>query len=87
MSEYIKTEWKTGDVITAEKLNNIENGINQNSKFHITFSSDNNTLTPKQIRPGLGLDDFIGEVCTFLPPTGKEWRIPIITANTVAEDS
>lgn len=27
MSEYIKTEWNTGDVITAEKLNNIENEI------------------------------------------------------------
>ena len=27
MSEYIKTEWKNGDVITAEKLNHIEDGI------------------------------------------------------------
>lgn len=25
---YEKTEWKTGDIVTAEKLNNIENGIN-----------------------------------------------------------
>lgn len=24
---YIPTEWQTGDVITAEKLNNIENGV------------------------------------------------------------
>ena len=24
---YTPTEWKTGDVITAEKLNNIENGV------------------------------------------------------------
>lgn len=27
MSEYTPTVWKTGDVITAEKLNNIEEGI------------------------------------------------------------
>ena len=27
MSEYKPTVWKTGDVITAEKLNNIEDGI------------------------------------------------------------
>ena len=27
MSEYIKTEWNTGDIITADKLNNIEDGI------------------------------------------------------------
>lgn len=24
---YVKNEWSTGDVITADKLNNIENGI------------------------------------------------------------
>lgn len=24
---YVKNEWATGDVITADKLNNIENGI------------------------------------------------------------
>ena len=24
---YVKTNWKTGDTITADKLNNIENGI------------------------------------------------------------
>ena len=27
MSDYVKTEWKTGDIITAEKLNKIEGGI------------------------------------------------------------
>lgn len=24
---YVKTDWETGDIITAEKLNNIENGV------------------------------------------------------------
>lgn len=31
---YNKTEWQNGDVITAEKLNNMENGIEE------TFSSE-----------------------------------------------
>lgn len=32
---YIPTEWKNGDVITAEKLNNIEEGIEENSNFKL----------------------------------------------------
>lgn len=38
---YIKTQWKTGDVITAEKLNKIENGIvglENNGVFLIEFT-------------------------------------------------
>lgn len=26
-TEYIKTSWQDGDIITADKMNNIENGI------------------------------------------------------------
>ena len=26
---YVKTEWETGDIITAEKLNNMEDGIEE----------------------------------------------------------
>lgn len=32
---YIPTEWKTGDVVTAEKLNNIEDGIASNETLLI----------------------------------------------------
>lgn len=42
MSEYIKTNWQNGDVITAEKLNNIENGIaDANSNKLIIIRSEN----------------------------------------------
>ena len=34
---YVKTVWKTGDVITAEKLNNMESGI---GAFYATFTSE-----------------------------------------------
>lgn len=27
--EYVKTNWQDGDIITADKMNNIENGINE----------------------------------------------------------
>ena len=42
---YIKNNWKIGDTITADKLNNIENGIynfNNNSFFYLDIN--NNTL-------------------------------------------
>ena len=43
---YTPTEWKSGDVITAEKLNNIEDGVqNGNSIFVITFAP-NSPYTP-----------------------------------------
>ena len=33
---YNKTTWQTGDTVTAEKLNNMENGIAANDKFFMT---------------------------------------------------
>lgn len=39
---YTPTDWKTGDVITAEKLNNIEGGLSrQNMVIPIQFDEDN----------------------------------------------
>lgn len=36
---YTPTEWQTGDTITAEKLNNMENGIkNANEPFIVTLT-------------------------------------------------
>lgn len=33
---YVKTEWNTGDLITAEKLNNLENGVSTLADAEIT---------------------------------------------------
>lgn len=42
---YTKNTWATGDVITAEKLNNIENGIeNLNTDFIIDITFSNSQL-------------------------------------------
>lgn len=37
---YTYTEWNTGDVITAEKLNNIEQGIVSHDVFVVTSTND-----------------------------------------------
>ena len=37
---YTPTEWQTGDTITAEKLNNMENGIIENGELHIPLVCD-----------------------------------------------
>lgn len=37
---YVKTEWATGDVITAQKLNNMEDGIEAVDEYAEIFTSD-----------------------------------------------
>ena len=46
---YTPTEWKNGDVITAEKLNKIENGIKDipNDDFYITITYINEVTMDK----------------------------------------
>lgn len=64
---YQKTNWATGDVVTADKLNNIENGIvNVGNRgtvylFSHTIHEGNNTyavlnITFNELAAGLGLD-------------------------------
>lgn len=40
---YIKTEWDNGDIITAEKLNNIESGISDGGVTIFTDTFDDET--------------------------------------------
>lgn len=43
---YTPTDWKTGDVITADKLNNMESGIaNAGKQFAIEASGSTDSLT------------------------------------------
>ena len=67
MSEYIKTEWKNGDVITAEKLNHIEDGIAGGSgDFQIVGIAAGGTTTFNTIPKGLSIDDLVGAVINFV---------------------
>lgn len=61
---YEPTVWKNGDVITSEKLNNIEDGIvNSNTKV---FTLDPNALHRYsiQLEPNLPLSFFINTYVT-----------------------
>lgn len=44
---YAPTEWKTGDIITAEKLNNMESGIVGSAKVLFVSSDDETGLYNK----------------------------------------
>ena len=37
---YNKTTWATGDIVTADKLNNIENGIANNNIYIVSITSN-----------------------------------------------
>ena len=42
---YTKQNWNTGDVITAQKLNHIEDGIANNGLFVVTLTEDNGSYS------------------------------------------
>ena len=55
---YIPTEWETGDVITAAKLNNIEDGIVANeeaiAEISVDLTIDQTTLIPQSVEHAAG---------------------------------
>lgn len=69
---YVRQAWKTGDIITAEKLNNIEDGIITNKNFIIksTISYDDGTEV---------LDKTFEEIVVAVKNNGL---VPIITMKT-----
>lgn len=47
---YIKTEWDNGDIITAEKLNNVESGIEEiNVSYEKTTWETGDTITAEKL--------------------------------------
>lgn len=55
---YVPTEWETGDVVTAEKLNNIESGIVNNNIYIASIISN--------------VDESTGEETVTLDKTWQE---------------
>lgn len=55
---YNKTTWATGDIVTAEKLNNIENGITNNNIYTASIISN--------------VDESTGEETVTLDKTWQE---------------
>lgn len=78
---YNKTTWQNGDTITAEKLNNMENGIADSPIFTVTITgSDNNYtsdktyneieqafLAGKLVRAVLGTSTYYLVNCSTIP--------------------
>lgn len=85
---YNKTTWKTGDVITADKLNNIEDGISTESTLSTTPGVTYETLTTPTAgvwykSPGDGLISV-----TFSPGTSNQFcQLAISNINTGSLDN
>lgn len=78
---YVKTVWETGDVITAEKLNNLENGVESASGEKIVGTIDTATgaanMTWNEIKDAI----FSGKTVIMLfggsDGTGPFLQIPV----------
>lgn len=80
MSEYVKTNWQTGDIITAEKLNHIEDGIANNSKTYVTA-----ILGTNKIAKDLTEDDLLNMIINL--PDGIYPVCSVMCAYTHEQDS
>lgn len=59
---YTPTNWKTGDVITAVKLNNMEGGIDENDTAIITMNSKIGDMTALETSAKNSLVAAVNEV-------------------------
>lgn len=51
---YTPTNWQTGDVVTAERLNKLEGGVASLSNYDIVFTATNDSVTAD----GLSFEDL-----------------------------
>lgn len=96
---YTPTEWKSGDVITAEKLNNIEEGISESSSsdiFVVKFTQNGSTWTAdktlSEINSAVGNGTpVIGVITGFdqkvLPLTGCSGDDPRFVSTWISESN
>ena len=92
MSDYIKTNWMDGDIITAEKLNNMENGIaKENPQIIIDLtdvqkiSSETGLFYP--YKEGLTMKDLIGSTIITIFSNGASSKIGTAYPILMASDS
>jgi len=75
---YEKTTWKSRDLITASKMNNIENGIETagEDKFIRYDDEQNLTLAQKaQAQSNIGIDGSTLTISNGIPPHGTAGQI------------
>ena len=79
---YEKTTWTNGDVITAEKLNHIENGIENQDFVIVTFSQENDTWIADKTLVELQEAYEAGKHITSAQRIGNGIRFPLTTSIT-----
>ena len=67
-TEYIKTNWQDGDIITADKMNNIENGIKDVEGVATSLKEDITTI--RKVVPGANLCDYSNHVVGAIQADG-----------------
>lgn len=67
---YVKTVWQTGDVITAAKLNNAENGIEAASPYILDLTGETWVVDGEICRLAASIDDLVSAW-----EAGKEVRV------------
>lgn len=75
---YTPTEWATGDVITAEKLNNMENGIVGSAKVvFVEWDDDTGAMSKTWSEINSALSD--GVLCLYISSDSSGTGVDIIT--------
>ena len=57
---YNKTTWKTGDVITEDKLNNLETGVSTNDERLVTVETEIEEIKKKLPSPTSYMNNLSG---------------------------
>ena len=75
---YTPTNWATGDVITAEKLNNMESGIEGGQELFIIHATGIASVPGTTTTPVL--DKTYNEITNAI----QNGKIPFVIADTIA---
>lgn len=81
---YTKNTWKTDDIITADKLNNIESGIAQQDIRVVTFSDFNEVVTNINKYTGLWIVNGANLLNSPVPISDQYAIIEVIQAENGA---
>lgn len=80
---YVKTTWKTGDVITAEKLNNMEGGIEAHDPVFITAAVEDGSLVLSETYETIHTAYAAGRQIFVVMPDGSRAQVNNVAENTL----
>lgn len=80
---YVKTTWQTGDVITAEKLNHAEGGIEAAEPVFITGTVDDGTIVLSEKYEDIKALYDAGRQIYIIEPDGSRAMVDLVGENTL----